>query len=627
MAELKKVLSFRAILLITVNSIMGTGIFFLPAVGARVGGPASLLAWIALSLLCIYIAMCFGELTSMYPKSGGIYEFCKHAYGRFFSFLIGWTTFIAGNVTIAMLVVGAIQYLLPVKAPLLTIPVCLVFILMFNYIAFRGMKTSAVMLIAFAFITLLAVLGLAIPGLFRMDLANFTPFMVFPATSIFVTIFMISETFFGWETATFLAEETKDGAKVMPKALIWGTVIIAVICLISVVASLGVINWQTFGQSSAPLTDLASFHFGARGAYIFTLITYMAIIGSVAAWIVSEPRLILAMAKDKLFLKQFAAIHPKYSTPHKAILFQTGLTTILVIIGAGSYETLLKILVPLVLIMYAAVMLSVTVLRYRQPKQTRYYKAPLGKIGPVIVAAILLSLIGYWMFATEGAFSLLRIAFSFVLLGIPVYLLLELYYNPKAIAVANDLLAYFALWFENLTLPKRLRKKMLTLLGHVQGKTVLELGCTVGTLTKTLAREVGKDGKVIATDISLKNIKITTNRMKRHPHVTILHHKNPNTLHPKIPAIDAVVAEGTLGYTEKISSLLQQLNKKMHRGDKLCFLEYDRFFRIIPNIPWLTKDDSIRTVFAKNGFDVQVLRKRGLFWQYVYIYGKKAKNL
>ncbi|MBW3013152.1 amino acid permease [Candidatus Woesearchaeota archaeon] len=627
MAELKKVLSFRAILLITINSIMGTGIFFLPAVGARVSGPASILSWTALALLCIYISMCFGELTSMFPKAGGVYEFCKHAYGRFFSFIIGWTTFIAGNVTIAMLIVGAIQYLLPVNAPLVTIPICLVFIVIFNYIAFRGMKTSAVMLVAFAFITLLAILGLAIPGLFRMDVSNFTPFFVFPATSIFVTIFLISETFFGWETATFLAEETKDGAKVMPKALIWGTVIIAAICLLSVITSLGVINWQAFGQSAAPLTDLAMINFGSKGAYIFTLITYMAIIGSVAAWIVSEPRLILAMAKDKLFLKQFAAIHPKYSTPHKAILFQTCLTIILVVIGAGSYEMLLKILLPLVLFMYAMVMISVPVLRYRQPYLPRHYKVPLGKIGPYFVAAIMIGLIFYWMFMTEGAFSLLRLAFSFVLLGIPVYLLLELYYNPKAIEKVNDLLAYFALWFENLILPKMLRKRIIALLGNIRGRTVLELGCTVGTLTRLLAKEVGSKGKVIATDISVKNIKIASKRMKNYSHVTVLHHSDPNNLHPNIPNVDAVVAVGSLGYTERISNLLQQLNKKMDKEDKLCFLEYDRFFKVIPNIPWLTSDDSIRTVFRKNGFEVQVIRKKGLLWQHIYIYGKKIKNV
>ena len=322
MAELKKVLNYPTILLITINSIMGTGIFFLPAVGAKTAGPASVLSWLILSIISIYIAMCFAELTSMFPKSGGIYEFCKQAYGRFISFIIGWMTIIAGNITIAMLVVGAIQYLMPTGDPLLKIGSSLIFIFVFNYIAFKGMKTSAVMLITFAFITLFTILSLTLPGLIKFNLNNFDPFFVFPFSSLMLAIFLIAETFFGWETTTFLAEETKDGAKVMPKALIWGTVIIAIISLLSVISSLSTIHWQSFGISKAPLADLATVHFGSGATDIFTILVYLAIIGSVAGWIVSAPRLILAMAKDKLFLTQFAKIHPKNNTPHLAILFQ-----------------------------------------------------------------------------------------------------------------------------------------------------------------------------------------------------------------------------------------------------------------------------------------------------------------
>jgi len=390
LAQLKKVLSYPAILLITINSIMGTGIFFLPAVGAGAAGPASLLSWIILSIISIYIAMCFGELASMFPKSGGIYEYCKQAYGRFFSFIIGWMTVVAGNVTIAMLVVGAVQYLLPLGAIWMKIAISLLFIFAFNYIAFKGMKTSAVMLVVFAFITLAAILGLTIPGLFKFNVGNFKPFFIFPASSLVLAIFLIAETFFGWETATFLAEETKDGQRVMPKALIWGTVIIAIICILFVVTSLGVMPWNIFGSSATPLTDLGILHYGGLGGDIFTILVYLAIIGSVAGWVVSAPRLLLAMAKDKLFLDHFAKIHKKNLTPHRAILFQTILTTILVIVGAGSYTTMLHLLVPIVLVAYSFVLVSVVVLRYKKPDQKRFYTAPFGKVGPIIIALFML---------------------------------------------------------------------------------------------------------------------------------------------------------------------------------------------------------------------------------------------
>ncbi|MBN2112063.1 amino acid permease [Candidatus Woesearchaeota archaeon] len=630
MAELQKVLSYRAILLITINSIVGTGIFFLPAVGARHAGPASILSWIIMALVSVYISMCFAELTSMYPKAGGVYEFCKHAYGRFTSFIIGWATLIAGNITIAMLVVGAIQYLLPFEAPQIKIPIALLFVLIFNFIAYRGMRTSAVMLVAFAFITLSSVIGLAIPGLFHLEAANFVPFFVFPASAVFVAIFFIAETFFGWETATFLAEETKDGEKVMPKALILATVIIGLLAVFFVITSLGTINWRVFGDSAAPLLDLSTIYYGGIGRDIFSIMVYLAIIGSVAGWIVSAPRLVLAMARDRLFLSQLAKIHPKYNTPHHAIIFQTLLTSVIVFAGAGSYETLLLLLVPIVLLLYSAVILSVVVLRYRQPDTPRYYRAPLGKIGPVLVVFILIALIIYWVIDTPGAFRLLRLGISFILLGIPVYFLLEMYYSPRAVRKTHNILAHLAYIFEGAILPKHIRKKAIALLGDIKGKTVLEFGCSVGTLTMHLAEEVGKDGKVYATDISEKDIAIAEKRLmkKGHTHVKVMHDpQHMYRIHPDIPKLHAVVSVGNLGYVRNVGEVLTGLNRRLAKGARVCFVDYDKFFDVIPNVEWIEHDDKIIKVFEEHGFKVAVTRQQGIAWKYIFIFGYKERDV
>ncbi|MBW2984051.1 amino acid permease [Candidatus Woesearchaeota archaeon] len=630
MPELKKVLNFPTILLITINSIVGTGIFFLPAVGAKHAGPASIISWLIMAVISIYIAMCFGELTSMFPKAGGVYEFCKHAYGRFASFIIGWATLIAGNITIAMLVVGAIQYLLPFHAPFVKIPLSLFFIIVFNYIAYKGMKTSAVMLTAFAFITLTAVLGLAIPGAFHIQTGNFMPFFVFPASAIFVTVFFIAETFFGWETATFLAEETKDGEKVMPKALILGTIIIGLISIGFVATSLGSIDWQTFGQSSAPLIDLSRMYYGGIGESIFTILVYLAIIGSVAGWIVSAPRLILAMARDRLFLSQLATIHPKYNTPHHAIIFQTILSSIIVFAGAGSYNTLLLLLVPVVLLMYSAVIFSLVMLRIKRPDIKRYYKAPLGKIGPILIVLFNLALIAYWVMDTPGAVRLLSLGISFILLGIPVYFLLEMYYSPRAVRRTDNILAYSALLFEGILFPKPVRRKALLLLGHVKGKTVLEFGCSVGTLTMHLAEEVGKKGKVYATDISEKDIAIAEKRLRKkgHDHVKVVHDpQHMYRVHPDVPKLHAVISVGNLSYVRNLKKVLTGLNKRLAKGGKICFVDYDKFFDVIPNIEWLADDKKIKKIFEDAGFYVDVFRRQGFAWKYIFIYGAKFRNV
>lgn len=626
MAKLKPVLSFPAILLITINSIMGTGIFFLPAVGAGAAGPASLLSWVILSVISIYIAMCFGELSSMFPKAGGIYEFCKQAYGRSFSFLIGWMTVIAGNITIAMLVVGAIQYLLPVGSVVLKVFISLLFIFAFNYIAFKGMQTSAVMLVTFAFITVGTLFALIIPGLFKFHPQNFTPFFTFPTSSLFLAIFLIAETFFGWETATFLAEETKDGQKIMPKALIWGTVIIAIICLLFVVTSLGVIPWETFGQSFTPLADLGIIHYGIVGRDIFTILVYLAIIGSVAGWVVSAPRLLLAMAQDKLFLVQFAKVHEKNLTPHVAILFQTILTSILVVVGAGSYTTMLHLLVPIVLVAYSFVLLSVVILRYKQPDTVRYFKVPFGKIGPILVSLFMFFLIFMWLSHTHGSWQIVKLIFSMLFLGIPLYFLVEMYYDSPVILSVNERLAYILVFFERFFFPISLRRKIFLMLGDIHGKMILEFGCSIGTLTRKLAAKVLPYGRVYAVDPIEHNVRIASSQVRGQEHVHIFHHDSFEHFKTKVhlPLVDALVSVGALSYLQKPEVVLKHLASKVRQNGRVVFVDYDKFFFFMPNVAWISDEQKLKQMFFQAGFQVEVSKKRGLLWQYIFIHGKKV---
>lgn len=629
MAELKKEIGFTVMLLIVVNSILGTGIFFLPSIGARIAGPASIISWLILSVFAIYIAACFGELTSMFPKSGGVYEFCKQAYGRFPSFLIGWTVLVTSNITIAMLTLGAIQYLLPFHMPAVKIAISLFFILLFNLVAYRGIKISATMLIGFTFITLGTLAFIIISNFVNFNTSNFNPFFVFPISAVFFAVFFIAETFFGWESPTFLTGETKDGKRNVPKALVLGTIIIALISLVFVVSSLGALNWSLFGASAAPLSDLARVGYGAIGVSIFTILVYVAIIGSVAGWVVSSPRLILSMAKDKLFLKQMAHIHPRFNTPHKAIIFQAVAAMVIVFAGAGNYFTLLEMLLPMLIILYSIVLLGVVVLRFKKPDLKRYFKVPFGKIGPFFVIAFFIFLLGTWIRFSSNAFGVLRLGISFILLGIPLYFLLEMYYDPKMIREVNDIFAYFTLWTEHFFFPKRIRRRVISLLGDIRNKKVLEFGCSVGTLTRHLAEEI-KEGIVYATDLSKNDLKIAAKRMERLGHkkkVMMIHDElHHSRVHPSVPNVDVVVSVGAIGYLQDVDNVLKGMNKRLKIGDTICFLDYDKFFFIIPNIEWLSDDDKIMRLFGNAGFKVNIVRRRGIFWQYIYIYGKKVKN-
>ncbi|HLC46630.1 MAG TPA: amino acid permease [Candidatus Nanoarchaeia archaeon] len=656
MAELERILSFKVLLLITINSIIGSGMFFLPGLGAKVAGPASIIAWVILCISAIYTAYCFGELVSMFPTTGGIYEFSKQAYGRFPSFMIGWLSWVVGNVTTAMLIVGAIQYILPYNTPFFItakIAICLAWVLIFNAMAYSGMKTSSFMLVTFAFITIGAVVGLSLPALLHMDLQNLTPIFIHEGalkniTILFTTVFLISETFFGLESVTFLAGETKDPERVLPKVLVTATIIISVMALLLVLTSLASVHWKVFGGTdaltdpteirffgehvTAPYAYLAYIMFGKTGMDIMVIVTYLVIMGAAAGWVVTSPRLILSLAEDKLFPPQFSKIHPKLGTPYKAIIFQAIVAAVFVVIGfqGKGYETLLSILIPLVLIMMSAVILTVPILRRTKPDIARPFKMPWANAGSIILVLFNLFLLTVWIFEKGGeAWHLLSIGATLIITGVPFYFLIEMYYDPKAIAEVNDMFAYVAVMTERIMLPRKVRETIFQMLGDLRGKRVLEYGCNVGTLTQHLAEAVKPGGRVYALSHLKYSSVIARKRMtkKGHTHVDIMHDPVPNRILPETPQSDAAVSLGQLGYVQQTEEVLTQINRRLKVYDKICFVDYDKFFDIIPNIDWLSDDGKIQEIFRKAGFDVEVMRKQGFAWQYIYIFGEKARDV
>src|SRR3989338_10763195 len=195
------------------------------------------------------------------------------------------------------------------------------------------------------------------------------------------------------------------------------------------------------------------------------------------------PRLILALARDKLFIAQLSGIHPVFKTPYKAIIFQAIISLIIFGMAFGRYRTLLTLLLPLGLIMYIFIIMAVPILRYRYPDVPRSFKVPFGKRGAYLLVGFLFSLMALWIIAQPNAWHILRLGLSFVAIGIPIYLLLEMYYNHDFIIGVNDALAYFTLITERFILPKSVRNEILLLLGNIRSRTILEFGCSVGTLT------------------------------------------------------------------------------------------------------------------------------------------------
>src|SRR3989344_7010473 len=398
MAELKRVLGFGTILSLAIASIMGTGMFFGAAIGSSYSGNASILAWAIISLVAVYISTFFGELVALFPRAGGVYEFSKHAYGRFMSFLMGWLAWIVGNLTTALLIVAAIDYLIPDPSRvLLKIGIAILLIVLLNVIVFFGIEASGFVVVILSLLSVGIILSVIFPGVFLMDVSNLTPLFALGILPVFVTIFFIAEAFFGWESVTYLAEETKNPEKTIPRALVWGTIIVGILATLMAAVSLGIIPWRILSNTPAPLSLVFERIYGSLGS-ILSYGVFIALIGSAAGGIVTMPRLILALARDKLFITQLADIHPRFNTPYKAIIFQTIVSLIVFGMAFARYKQLLSLLLPLGFIMYFFIILSVLILRFKEPNAKREFKVPFVHLGSVILMVLMGALFVSWYF-------------------------------------------------------------------------------------------------------------------------------------------------------------------------------------------------------------------------------------
>ncbi len=640
MAELKRTLGFWTTCAFIFLNLVNTGIFFAVALASQAAGPGMIVAVSALALMSVYTAMCFAELTTMFPSAGGVYEFTKRAYGSFASFEIGWVVWLINNIATALLVIAAIEYLfpegalagLPISPLVLKTGIAIALIALMNYVAYRGAESSARLMLTLSLFSVVLFALLIVPGLLQIHAAQLRLADIH-LTTVFIAMFLLSETFFGWESVSFMAEEIEEPERTIPRALIATTAFASFVALALALITVGVIGMPRLasGEVARPVIELLS-QMGFPGwlVLIANVGIVLAFLGNAAGSIIGNPRLLMALSRDKLFIEQFAEIHPRRQTPYRAILMQSAVAILIVALAHGAYDRLLEMLIAPSLVLYAATLFLVPLFRARMPERERPYKAPGGRWLPLLLVAFYVGMLATWAASDPGALSQLRLLGSFMLFSIPIYLLLTYFYNPDAIITTVDRFAVLNLWFENVLVPRRVREEILELIPDANGKHLVELGAGVGSLTMHLAEHVGPAGKVYAIDFSSGNVRILERRVLRrgHAHVKVIHDPHlVNRIHPSVERADIAVSVGNLSYIQDVRKVLRELHAILPERGRVCFVEYVDFFWILPNNPkWLSREDEIQRIFAEAGFSVNVRSRRGIFWRYLFIYGVKQKS-
>jgi amino acid transporter len=220
----------------------------------------------------------------------------------------------------------------------------------------------------------------------------------------------------GWADLTFIAGEVKDPGRTLPRALLGGTAIIMLVYLAVNLAYLFVLTLDEMAGSSLVAADTATRIFGRAGAAVVGSLVMLSAFGALTGSMMTGPRIFWAMADDRLFFKPIAAVHPKFGTPHVAILL-AALPGILYV-SIRTFEQLADAFILGIWPFYALAVGAVFILRRRRPDAARPYRT----VGyPLVPLIFLVASVGMLLNAViEQPVSTL-IGFGAILAGVPVY--------------------------------------------------------------------------------------------------------------------------------------------------------------------------------------------------------------
>jgi APA family basic amino acid/polyamine antiporter len=371
-------------------------------------------------------ALTYAELGAMLPRAGGVYGFLTEAYGGLAGFLYGWAYFLVVNTgalgALAIAFSTYFGYFVPLSSTGQLL-VAITGIILVTIINVLGVKAGGVFSDIFTVLKLagIAILigagfiwGSAATTNFLAPISKTGGDLTSALTLAFVSILW---SYGGWQHATFTSAEAKNPQYTVPRALILGAFVVALVYIAANVAYMFLLPPAQIGNSPRVAADALSAVMGPVGGTIISLTIFISTFGTAGIYTLTAPRIYYAMANDGVFFKKVAEVHPRFQTPMFAILTQT-VWAIVLLLFWGTYEKLISYVVFTDWIFFALAALSVFVLRRKQPNATRPYKTLGYPITPIIFIVI-----AVW-FVVNTLIERPKESWAglaFLALGVPVY--------------------------------------------------------------------------------------------------------------------------------------------------------------------------------------------------------------
>ena len=428
---------------VVVGTIIGSGIFLVPAEMMQAVGSAKLvyLAWLVGGLLSFFGALTYAELGAMKPQAGGEYVYVRDAYGPLGGFLYAWTWFvIAKPASVATIATGLVRILgtfsifsfFPANA--ISVPfaitwgqlVAIAAAILISLLNYFGVKRAGEFQLIFTVLKVAIILGIVVVCFSGAGNAAGRGWSNFATTftgakggiaGFMAALVAALWAYDGWNDLNMVAGEVKQPERNIPMALIAG---VATVGLLYVLVNAGVqyvLPASAIAASPRPASDAVALVMGHMGASIVSAGMAISMLVTLNGTIMSGARVPFAVARDGYFFSALADVHPRFHTPSVAIVLQAVLSIALLLLG-GNFRQLFSLAIFAEWLFYMIAGSTIFVFRWRDPQAARPYRVfgyPFIPALFITVAAVLLcyTFRGDWPNSLYGLLVILA--------GVPVF--------------------------------------------------------------------------------------------------------------------------------------------------------------------------------------------------------------
>ena len=430
--ELRRDLGLVDAAAIVIGTIIGSGIFLVPAEVARAvhTAPLMLAVWAGGGILTLLGALSLAEMGAAMPHAGGIYTYIARAFGPLLGFLCGWMLFTVGTsgsiATLGAALPIYVAGLVPVS-PLVGKLLSIGAILLFTAINIVGVRSGSRVQNVLTILKLGGLIGMVIV-IFVVPRHSAPASLPVPGpaagfAAVGVALVAVLWAYEGWHDVSFAAGEIRDPQKNFPRGILLGTFVVITLYLLANLAYLYVLSPSEIASSERVALTAIGKVAGEWGAKFLTAAIVCSILGAMNALVLAGPRAYYQMAKDGLFFRGMGTVHPTFRTPVPSLVLQA-IWSCLLVLFIGGFSQLFTYVIFGGWIFYALAVASVIALRRKAPQMHRPFRVPGYPIVPILFVVTAAALVANTLIASPREST---IGLAFIGLGIPLY-----FFTPAA---------------------------------------------------------------------------------------------------------------------------------------------------------------------------------------------------